>query len=270
MPQPKARPPAISGQPFRDDDPRFSVIVVDYEPSVPREVFRRKMACLAEQTCKDFEVLVYHDGPKAQSYQEDLGGAPFHPDTQFIVTPTRAGDWGHSNRDLGIRAARGRWIIHTNADNVFYPNLIATLKAALDDPQDWAFLTMSPRNRPPVPKWLARLVDRHFSPTGESGRVLQAGRPQALVYAIVLRGMVPLGQVAVRVPDLAQRQGIVLGGFPVQYGKIDAMQMVLRRDLWLAEGGWHNRSMNSDGELYPVFARKYRVLPVPVVLGEHW
>jgi hypothetical protein len=57
---------------------------------------------------------------------------------------------------------------------------------------------------------------------------------------------------------------------PVEYGRIDAMQLVMQRALWLAEGGWHDRSMNSDGMMYPVFARKYRVLAVPAVLGEHW
>ena len=108
---PKSKPEPITGQPFRADDPMFTVIVTDYEPSVSREFFRRKMACLAAQTSKDFEVLVYHDGPKVQSYDEDLASTPMHPETRFIVTPERVGDWGHSARDLGIRAARGRWRI---------------------------------------------------------------------------------------------------------------------------------------------------------------
>jgi hypothetical protein len=133
--KPRPRPDPVSGQPFRDDDPLFTVIVTDYEPSVSRAFFRRKMACLAEQTCDDFEVLVYHDGPKSRSYEDDLSGGPMHRETKFFVSATRVGDWGHAGRDLGIRAAKGRWIIHTNADNVFYPNLIAALKAVLTDPQ---------------------------------------------------------------------------------------------------------------------------------------
>ena len=164
---PKAKPQPIIGQPFTDSDPLFSVIVADYEPSVSRDYFRRKMACLAAQTCTDFEVLVYHDGPKSKSYAEDLAGGPLHPATQFFVTPTWIGDWGHSSRDLGIRAARGRWIIHTNADNVFYPSLIAVLKDMVTDRKPWVFAyppPTYPRGIKSLAMWLSRPSGRRASP----------------------------------------------------------------------------------------------------------
>ncbi|CAN1571720.1 Glyco_tranf_GTA_type domain containing protein [Paracoccaceae bacterium] len=272
----KPKPAPIIGQPFTSSDPLFSVIVTDYEPSVPRDYFRRKMACLAAQTCKDFEVLVYHDGPKSQSYDEDLAGGPMHPATQFIVTPTRIGDWGHSARDLGIRAARGRWIIHTNADNIFYPYLIATLKEVLTDPQPWTF-AYRPRNIVYLPnrvgfgmKGIAAWLDRLWDTRIPAPQVFESSDPQILVYGIVMRGEVALNGVMTRIRGAAGRQGVIFGGVPVRYGSTDAMQLVMRRDLWLAEGGWHDRSMDSDGLMYPEFARKYRVLAVPAVLGEHW
>ncbi len=276
MAKPKPKPAPITGQPFTDSDPLFSVIVTDYEPSVPRDYFRRKMACLAAQTCDDFEVLVYHDGPKSQSYDEDLAGGPMHPATQFFETPARIGDWGHAARDLGIRAARGRWIIHTNADNVFYPDLIAVLKDMLTDPQPWTFA-----NRPKGGgalsrragfgmRRIARVLDRYWGAPLPAFEVSQSTEPQILVYAIVMRGLVALKDSRIRIPDVAARQGVVLGGVPVKLQGIDAMQLVMRRDLWLAEGGWHDRSISSDGVLYQDFARKYRVLAVPAVLGEHW
>ena len=272
----KPKPEPITGQPFRDDDPLFTVIVTDYEPSVPREYFRRKMACLAAQTCDDFEVLVYHDGPKSCSYVEDLADGPMHPATQFIVTPARVGDWGHSGRDLGIRAARGRWIIHTNADNVFYPSLIAVLKDVLTDPQPWAFADRPKRVASLSRrvgfglKGMARWLDRHWDTNPPALQVLESSDPEILVYGIIMRGMVALKGSQTRVPDVAKRQGVVYGGVPVKLGGTDAMQLVMRRDLWLAEGGWHDRSMNSDGLMYPEFAMKYRVLAVPALLGEHW
>lgn len=268
-PKPKAKPHPITGQPFSDDDPLFTVIVTDYEPSVPRDYLRRKMACLAAQTCDDFEVLVYHDGPKSCSYVEDLAGGPMHPATQFVATPARIGDWGHSGRDLGIRAARGRWIIHTNADNVFYPSLISTLKDVLTDPQPWAF-ACAPKRYALGVKSIARWLDRHWDTQLLAPQVLESSDPQILVYGIVMRGMVALKGSQTRLRDAAKRQGVIFGGVPVKYGGTDAMQLVMRRDLWLAEGGWHDRSMNSDGLMYPEFARKYRVLAVPAVLGEHW
>jgi len=272
----RPEPPPITGQPFLDDDPLFTVIVTDYELSVPRDQFRRKMACLAAQTCDDFEVLIYHDGPKSCSYEEDLAGGPMHPATQHFVTPAWVGDWGHSGRDLGIRAARGRWIIHTNADNVFYPSLIAVLKDILTDPQPWAFADR--------PKWaaslsrrvgfgmkgIARWLDRRWDSNPPALRVLESSDPQILVYGIIMRGMVVLKDSMIRIREVAERQGVILGGVPVKLGGTDAMQFVMRRDLWLAEGGWHDRSINSDGLMYPKFAKKYRALAVPAVLGEHW
>lgn len=263
MPQP------IIGQPFSDDDPLFTVIVTDYENSVPREYFRRKMACLAAQTCDDFEVLVYHDGPKSCSYAEDLADSPMHPATKFFVTPTRIGDWGHSGRDLGIRAARGRWIIHTNADNIFYPSLIAVLKEMITDPQPWAF-ALPPKIYPFGMRNLAKWLDSRFETTLTAPQVFESASPQILVYGIVKRGMVGMKGHQTRVRSAAKRQGVVLGGVPVMSGATDAMQLVMQRALWLAEGGWRDRTMNSDGLLYSEFARKYRVLPVPAVLGEHW
>lgn len=265
----KARPQPISGQPFRPGDPLFTVIVTDYEHSVPREFFRRKMASLAAQTCNDFEVLVYHDGPKSRSYEEDLAGGPMHPATQFLVTPERIGDWGHTARDLGIRAARGRWIIHTNADNVFYPSLIAVLKAVVTDPQPWTFVT--PVKRYPFGvSHLARWLDKRLKTGLQERQVHVHPDPQVLVYGVVMRGAVAAGTGYTRVREVAARQGIVFGGVPVRFGRIDAMQLVMQRALWLAEGGWHDRAMDSDGRMYPDFARKYRVLAVPDVLGEHW
>lgn len=264
-----SRPEPIAGQPFLPDDPLFTVIVTDYEPSVSRDHFRRKMASLAAQSCKDFEVLVYHDGPKAQSYAEDLGGAPMHPATRFIVTPERVGDWGHSARDLGIRAARGRWIIHTNADNVFYHNLIAVLKDMLDDCKPWAY-ALPPLRYPLGLRTLTKWLDRRWNTDLTAARAFASADPQILVFGIVMRGLVAMKGNYTRVHEVAERQGVIFGGVPVKYGATDAMQLVMRRDLWLAEGGWYNRAMDSDGLMYPEFARKYRVLPVPEVLGEHW
>jgi len=268
--QPSAQPQPITGQPFRDDDPLFTVIVTDYEPSVSRDFFRRKMACIAAQTCDDFEVVVYHDGPKALSYAEDMAGAPMHPRTEFIVTPTRIGDWGHAARDLGIRAARGRYIIHTNADNVFYPSLIEALKAAITDPEPWSYVASQKTTLPSGLNWVTRWFGKALALERPPPQLTHSRLPQILIYGIIARGMMPYKNVSLRVPALAKRQGLLLGGVPVQAGNTDAMQLVMRRDLWLAEGGWHDRRMDSDGYLYEAFARKYRVLAVPIALGEHW
>ena len=48
------------------------------------------------------------------------------------------------------------------------------------------------------------------------------------------------------------------------------MQLVMKRSLWLAEGGWSDKCMNADGILYERFAAKYRYRTVGPVLGEHF
>ncbi|MCK4712797.1 MAG: glycosyltransferase family 2 protein [Marinosulfonomonas sp.] len=141
--------------------PLFSIIVVDYDKSVTRDEFARKMKCISAQTCKDFEVLIYHDGPKPSSYDDDINGLEIHPDTKFHITDKRENDWGHSNRDRGIRAARGEWIIHTNADNVFYPDLIENLKAKIDSPMDAAPIVKITRF-PIIIKSIVRRFDKYL------------------------------------------------------------------------------------------------------------
>lgn len=244
----------------------FSVIVADFEGSVQRDVFRRKMACLAAQSCKDFEVLVYHDGPKTSSYDADVSGIDLHPATRFHVTETRANDWGHSNRDRGIRAAAGEWIIHTNADNVLYPDLIARLKVAAEG-EVRSFLR---RRKPVIVQSILKRLDRLLRTSTLGQQYSPATRHEILIFAVLMRGLVPAGRSYRRVPDLAGTHGLIFGGVPVEHGQIDLMQFVMRRDLWLHYGGWHDRHEEGDGRMYVQLARKHAVTAIPEVLGEHW
>lgn len=249
-------------------DPLFSIIVVDYEGSVSRDDFRRKMRSLSRQTSKNFELLVYHDGPKATPYEQDAEGIDLPARTSFFVTPERKGDWGFSNRDAGIRAACGEWIIHSNADNVFYPHLIETLEAALT--RDSIAFRQEGWALPGFLRGLGRMMDRRFGTKLLDRGIVSSERKDALVYAVRMMGLLPMSNRTRYVPERSQQQAVILGGVPVRESNIDAMQFVMRRELWLAEGGWHDRSRASDGKLYSAFARKYFVHAVPEVLGEHW
>jgi glycosyltransferase involved in cell wall biosynthesis len=248
--------------------PMFSVIVTDYEPSVDRDLFRRKMTCLAEQTCKDFEVLVYHDGPKQTPYAEETLGIALHADSRFIVTDARANDWGHTNRDRGIREARGEWIIHTNADNLFYPQLIERLKTSVEGTIP-TMLEIT-RHHPRQIRSILKRIDRLFGTTYAKQRFKPTNRKEILIYGILMRGLLPAAKGYTRCPDLAARTALIFGGIPVRAGQIDAMQLVMRRDLWLQAGGWYDRREQGDGYMYEAFAKRYAVIAVPEVLGEHW
>lgn len=254
---------------MKTPSPLFSVIVIDYDKSVTRDEFVRKMKSLAAQTCKDFEVLVYHDGPKSSSYDDDIDGSEIHPETTFHISDKRENDWGHSNRDRGIRKAKGKWIIHTNADNVFYPDLIESLKAAISSTTEPAPIIRTKRF-PIIIKSIVRRSDKYFGTNFQKTQILTATSKQILIYAIQMRGVLAYGCGIQRLGNEGARHSIVLGGVPVKMGNIDLMQLVMRRDLWLAEGGWYDKRTSSDGYMYPRFAKKYRVDVVPKILGEHW
>ena len=249
--------------------PLFSIVVIDYDKSVSRSDFRRKMKCLSDQTCKDFEVLVYHDGPKAVPYEEDVKDIDLHPNTKFVITERHEDDWGHSNRDRGIRAASGEWIIHTNADNLFYPNLVETLKEkALKASMP---VTIVRRRRLPIiVKSIARRSDKILGTSLQKVSVSSGVVENILVYPILMRGVFPFRNKWVRVKEKAADGAVVLSGIPVRYANVNLMQVVLRRKVWLAEGGWHDKRENSDGHMYERFAKKYNVLAITQILGEHW
>ena len=62
----------------------------------------------------------------------------------------------------------------------------------------------------------------------------------------------------------------LLSGNPPVVQNIDAMQFVMRRETWLAEGGWYDKSYVGDGIMYQKFAEKYGYRSTETVLGEHY
>jgi hypothetical protein len=62
---------------------------------------------------------------------------------------------------------------------------------------------------------------------------------------------------------------LILTGTPPVVQNIDCMQLVMKRELWLREGGWCDKRELSDGYMYQKFAQKYGYRSVGPVLGEH-
>ena len=113
--------------------PRFSIIAVDYEGHVPRYGMYQGLKSLAEQTFKDFELIICHDGPREN--QEEYGRVlqELGLSAKIINTPKRMNDWGHSSRDYAMRRADGEYFIQFNIDNLFYPDALEKINKKLDE-----------------------------------------------------------------------------------------------------------------------------------------
>jgi len=150
-------------------------------------------------------------------------------------------DWGHSLRDRGIKEAKGDYILTFNSDNVLYPNALEEISKAID--------------RPP----------RLFH--GPQNQVLDNNN--IIVFAIWAHGLQRFGDYLQRFLKNPEYQ-LLLTGNPPRALYIDAMQFVMRRELWLAEGGWYDKSNCGDGIMYQKFAAKYGYRSIETVLGEHF
>lgn len=105
----------------------FSVIAVDYEHHVPRDGMRNGLNSIANQSFKDFELIVCHDGPKTVPYEEEYDFSVFKNPPLFINTEKRMNDWSHSTKDFSMKHASGDYFIHFNIDNLFYPHAFERL-----------------------------------------------------------------------------------------------------------------------------------------------
>lgn len=107
--------------------PKFSIICVDYEKHVPRKGMTNGLNSLVNQTFKDFELIICHDGPKKIPYEQEFDFFKFKNPVLFINTEKRINDWGHSSRDLAMRKAIGEYFFQFNIDNFLYPNCLERL-----------------------------------------------------------------------------------------------------------------------------------------------
>jgi glycosyltransferase involved in cell wall biosynthesis len=215
---------------------RFSIIIPHYDNAVSDADLSRCLLSLANQTFRDFEVLLFHDGPPSRPSVDPPDNLPnYRP----RCTDVRANDYGHSLRDVGIRLAKGDYIVHLNADNLLYPDALEELdRVSRRDEVETASLPLRTN-------------------------------PALLVFPIVMRGVVGtcLGHY---IRTFNPEHTIILTGCPPVRANIDCMQLVMRRELWLSFGGWYDKSRDSDGNMYPRFIREQSARMVGKVLGEHW
>jgi hypothetical protein len=114
---------AIKGKPF------VHVVSVSCQRFGELSVF---VQCWLNQTDSDWMLTVVHDGPSEKFLEimnEYSKRAPGQ--IEFYCTASRYGDYGHSLRDLALKASpNGEFILLTNSDNYYVPKSVEFLKAA--------------------------------------------------------------------------------------------------------------------------------------------
>lgn len=210
----------------------FSIIVAHYQGQESHEIFCRGVASIQAQTFRDFEILCYHDGP----FLDPTRKYPI----PVTCTEKRYNDWGHSLQNLGIHAARGEYILCFAADNILYPHALQYIAKEI--------------RRPP------RILDR-------AGNGLDSN--DIIIFPVIMHGLIKFRGLTHQA-KLNQDFYTILTGLPPAVHNIDAMQLVMRRELWLKEGGWHEMGETGDGIMYQKFTEKYGYRNVGPILGEHF
>lgn len=206
---------------------KFTIVVPHYDGSISDEEFTTGINSLSSQTFKDFEVLIFHDGPLSRDLPEINV-----TDYKVIITKNRKNDWGHSLRDLGIKYAKGEYIIHFNPDNILYPNALETIFSKLSETDDNV-----PNN--------------------------------IVIFPVLMKGMCTNGKILWREKQNADKKKLIFTGFPPIRNNIDCMQLVMKKSLWVSNGGWYDKTEQSDGNMYPLLVQKYEARYCSEILGEH-
>jgi hypothetical protein len=207
------------------DQPFFSVIAAYYQGVTDDDTLRRFTGSLSEQTCQDFEVLIYHDGP----LQHELSG-PY----PVRCTPVRANLWGHNSRQLGLQNARGQYVLHTNADNLYEPDAFAKVRERLEQSQSEILITQ------------LRMMGLNYQPP-------KPGLPGRIWYDT----------------PRDYSKSVVLSGNPPVYGNIDLMQLVASKRIW-DRYGWFSTVEQADGLIYPQLCKENGYACTEILIGRHY
>jgi hypothetical protein len=224
-------------------DPFFTIISPDYFGAI--SAFRREtfLNSVLSQSFLSWELLLIHDGPRPAGHEIAV------TDERVIQseTATRYNDWGHSLRDIGIKAARGKYILIVNPDNVIYQHTLAILHAYSmhsETARDFQFKT-------------GELVRRREN-------------PKVLVFGVKMMGAMHVANgFAARIRGTELKNQYILPGWPPRKLLIDAMSCAVDAQIW-KKRGWYLKHEESDGDLIAEICEENGYIVIPDVLGEHW
>lgn len=220
--------------------PKFSIIGTHYDEAISDEGMMQCLESVDKQTYQDFEMLLYHDGPLSRPLPsfDHLKNKPI-----FRATKKRYNDWGHSLRDLGIKEAKGEWIVHLSIDNTMSETALEDLVTAMKINEDFA----KKAGYPPETK---KSFDIIIAP---------------IIMEGCIRRPVDLGLTRTRNP----KHNLIFAGIPPHLGNVDLLQFVAKRELWLKEGGWYDKRETGDGYIIQELTSKYGYTYCNDIIGIH-
>lgn len=220
--------------------PKFSIIGTHYDKAISDEGMMQCLESVDKQTCQDFEILLYHDGPLSRPLPsfDHLKNKPV-----FKATKKRYNDWGHSLRDLGIKEAQGEWIIHLSIDNTMFEDALQNILNAYEINK--AF--MEKFDYPPE---LKKALDLIIAP-------------------VIMEGCIraPYGMGVARTKNPEHK--LILAGVPPRLDNVDLFQFVVKRALWIKEGGWYDKRERGDGYMIEELTQKYGCTYCNNIIGIH-
>jgi len=113
-----------------EEQPRLTIVVATYQQELALDCLLRSLAC---QTLQNFKVLVIHDGPSQTTPSIVSACCRERPGLfEYLETPNRFNDFGHSLRAVGIEKASTEFILLTNGDNYYSPRFVEFMFEAID------------------------------------------------------------------------------------------------------------------------------------------
>ena len=94
------------------------------------DLLRATLSSLIAQSVPDLEAIVIIDDLSSESLCMELITSLFDNRISYRFTECRYNDWGHTPREMGKQMANGDYIILTNDDNYYTPNLVEEIVEA--------------------------------------------------------------------------------------------------------------------------------------------